>query len=114
MTRYRVVFQVSEADPHVHETTLRNVRNTAVDLGPDAEIALVAHGPGIRLLTGETGFGDQISGLLEGRIQVLGCRNTLDRLQIPDDQVLPGVEIVTAGIAEIVRRQHEGWAYVRP
>lgn len=113
MTRYRVIFQVAEPDPHLHETALRNVRNTAADLGPEAEVALVAHGQGIGLLTGETGFAEQVSDLTEKRIEVLACNNTLTRLDIPQDRLLPGVEIVTSGIGEIVRRQHEGWAYVR-
>ena len=114
MPHYRVIFQVAEPDPKLHEAALRNVRNTAADLGPDAEVALVAHGPGIGLVTGETGLQDQVEELVKEGVQVLACRNTMTRLQIPEDRLLPRVEIVTSGIGELVRRQHEGWAYVRP
>ncbi|MHB8300803.1 MAG: DsrE family protein [Dermatophilaceae bacterium] len=114
MPHYRVIFQVVEPDPKLHEAALRNVRNTAADLGADAEVVLVAHGPGIGLVTGETGFQDEIEELAKEGVQVLACRNTLTRLQIPEDRFLPRVEIVTSGIGELVRRQHEGWAYVRP
>ena len=114
MTAYRVIFQVSEADPKTHENALRNVRNTAADLGPDAQVAVVAHGPGIGLVTGQSGCTQEVSDLVGQGVQVLACRNTLNRLEIPVEKLLPGVEIVTAGIGEIVRRQHDGWAYVRP
>ncbi len=111
---YRVIFQVSDPDANTHETALRNIRNTAADLGDDASVAVVAHGPGIGLLTGATGFEDQVGEIVKSGIEVLACRNTLNRLSIPVEDLLPGVEVVSAGIGEIVRRQHEGWAYVRP
>ncbi len=111
---YRVIFQVSDPDPKTHETALRNIRNTAADLGDDASVAVVAHGPGIGLLTGATGFDDQVGEIVKSGVEVLACRNTLNRLSISVEELLPGVEVVSAGIGEIVRRQHEGWAYVRP
>lgn len=113
-TPYRVVFQVAEPDATLHEAALRNVRNTAADLGADAQVAVVAHGPGIGLVTGDTGLDDQVGELVKDGVEVLACRNTLKRFDIPVERLLPGVETVTAGIGEIVRRQHEGWAYVRP
>lgn len=111
---HRVVFQVSDDNPAAHETALRNIRNTAADLGADAEVALVAHGPGIRLVTGDSGFVDELADLVKQDVEVLACRNTLGRLGLGLEELLPGVEVVSAGIAEIVRRQNGGWAYVRP
>ncbi len=114
MTHYRAVFQVSEADPAFHEQVLRNVRNTAADLGEDAEVAVVTHGPGLQLVTGATGWREEVAGLVDSGVEVLACRNTMQRLGIEPGDLLPGVSMVTAGIGEIVRRQQGGWAYVRP
>lgn len=114
MSHYRVIFQVAESDPTLHEAALRNVRNVAVDLGPDAELAVVAHGAGISLVTGESGLEQEVAELVKQGVDVLACRNTMNRKQIPDERLLPQVGIVTSGIGELVRRQHEGWAYVRP
>ncbi len=114
MTHYRAVFQVSEADAGYHEQVLRNVRNTATDLGEDAEVAVVTHGPGLQLTTGATGWADEVAQLVDSGIEVLACRNTMQRLGIEPDKLLPGVTMVDAGIGEIVRRQQGGWAYVRP
>ncbi len=113
MTHYRAVFQVSDADPAFHEQVLRNVRNTAADLGQDAEVAVVTHGPGLQLAIGATGWTDQVAELVESGVEVMACRNTMQRLGIEPEQLLPGVEMVSAGIGEIVRRQQDGWAYVR-
>lgn len=114
MTTYCVIFQVSEPDAKLHETALRNIRNTVADLGPESRVAVVAHGAGIGLVTGETGFREQVDDLARQGVEVLACRNTMTRMQIPPEALLPGVEIVSSGIGEIVRRQHGGWAYVRP
>lgn len=114
MSTYRVIFQVAESDPKLHEAALRNVRNVALDLGPGAQLALVAHGAGIGLVTGQSGFEEQVGELVKTGVEVLACRNTMTRQQISEDRLLPGVEMVTSGLGEIVRRQHEGWAYVRP
>jgi len=113
VTHYRAVFQVSEADPAFHEQVLRNVRNTVADLGKDAEVAVVTHGPGLQLAIGATGWSDEVAELVDSGIEVLACSNTMKRLGIEPDELLPGVTTVTAGIGEIVRRQQGGWAYVR-
>jgi len=34
--------------------------------------------------------------------------------QLSPEALLPGVGIVPAGVAQLVRRQREGWAYLRP
>jgi intracellular sulfur oxidation DsrE/DsrF family protein len=112
MTDPRVVFQLADGMVEDHQTALRNVRNAVADL-PGASVCLVAHGPGIGLVTGRTGFADGIDELVEDGVEVLACRNTMARLGIPDDELRPGVGTVSAGIGEIVRRQQEGWAYVR-
>jgi intracellular sulfur oxidation DsrE/DsrF family protein len=112
MPQLRVVFQVAEGGADGHEAALRNVRNTVADLD-DARVCLVAHGPGLRLVTGETGFGDQVDELVKDGVEVVACRNTMTRLDIAEDALRPGVGTVSAGIGELVRRQQAGWAYVR-
>lgn len=114
MPKYQVIFQVAEPGPALHEAALRNISNTLADLGPDTEVALMAYGAGLGLVTDETGFQDQVDDLVEQGVQMLACRNTMTRLRIPEDRLLQGVEIVSSGIGEIVRRQQQGWAYVRP
>jgi len=112
MPEARVVFQLADGRPEDHETAVRNVRNAVADL-PGASACLVAHGPGLGLVTGRTGFADDVDQLVKDGVEVLACRNTMARLGIAEDELRPGVATVPAGIGEIVRRQQEGWAYVR-
>lgn len=112
MSEYRVVFQVADGRPEDHETAVRNVRNTIADL-PGARVCVVGHGPGLRLLTGETGCGAAVDELVASGVEVVACANTMRRLDVPETALRPGVGTVSAGIGELVRRQSEGWAYVR-
>lgn len=113
MSPYRVVFQLARAGTEFHEAVLRNVRNVAADLD-DVAIRLIAHGEGIEFVTGQTVGHAALREALEAGVDVQACRNTLRRKEIPESTVLPGVRLVPAGLAELVRLQHEGWSYIHP
>lgn len=109
-----VVVHVDEAAADKHETVLRNVRNLLGALGQDTPVELVTHGPGLRLVMGATGQADQVGELIARGVTVSACANTMEHLGIGPEQLLPGVRVVPAGVAQLVRRQREGWAYLRP
>ena len=112
---YRVVFHLDEADGKKQEAVLRNINNLLNDLGPQqTKVELVAHGPGLDLLTNQTGLGERVQQLLGRGVIMAACHNTLQERNIPAERLLPGVTIIPSGIGEIVRREQEGWCYVRP
>lgn len=113
MSAYQVVFQAPREGAEFHETVLRNVRNVAAELD-DVAIRILAHGDGIELATGRTAASAAVRAALESGVEVLACQNTLRRKGIPESEVLPGVRLVRAGLAELVRLQHDGWAYIHP
>lgn len=113
MAEYRVVFQVPQAGAEFHETVLRNVRNVGAELG-DVAIRVLAHGAGIEFTTGRTAASAGVVEVIESGVEVFACRNTLRRKEIPEDELLPGVQVLPAGLAALVRWQHEGWAYIHP
>jgi intracellular sulfur oxidation DsrE/DsrF family protein len=45
--------------------------------------------------------------------RVVACRNSLRSKGIEESLLPKGVQVVNAGVAEIVRRQGEGWIYIR-
>ncbi|MBK0868764.1 DsrE family protein [Saccharopolyspora sp. HNM0986] len=113
MSAYQVVFQVPREDTGFHETVVRNVRNVTAELD-DVAICIIAHGDGIEFATGRTAASVGVRAALESGVEVVACQNTLRRKEIPEVEVLPGVRLVRAGLAELVRLQHNGWAYIHP
>lgn len=113
MTAYQVVFQVPKDGAEFYETVVRNVRNVGTELD-DVAIRIIAHGDGIEFATGRTTTSSGVQAAMKAGVEVLACQNTLRRKEIPESEVLPGVQLVRAGLAELVRLQHDGWAYIHP
>lgn len=107
-----VVVHVPEGDPVRWEAIVRNVGNLRDALDAATLVELVAHGPGLPLLLrGGPLAGDLVA--LDG-VRMVACGNTMERLGVDVSDLLAGVVVVPAGIAHLVHRQGEGWAYVRP
>jgi intracellular sulfur oxidation DsrE/DsrF family protein len=110
-----VVVQVSEADPARWNLALNNVRNLQEDLGAaSVDIEVVAYGPGIGMLKLDAVTNSRISEAVKAGVQVSACENTMRGQKLARADMHPNVSYVPAGVTEIVRRQQEGWAYLRP
>ena len=111
----RVVVQVSEADPARWNLALNNVRNLQEDLGADkVTVEVVAYGPGIGMLKMDSAVGLRISEALKSGVKVSACENTMRGQKLTRADMLPNVSYVPAGVVEIIQRQQDGWAYLRP
>ena len=111
----RVVVQVSEADPARWNLALNNVRNLQDDLGAaNVEIEVVAYGPGIGMLKLDAVSNSRVTDAIKAGVQVAACENTMRNQKLVRADMHPDVSYVPAGVVEIIRRQQEGWAYLRP
>lgn len=112
---HKVVFQVSDADPAKWNLTLNNARNVQQDLGRErVAIEIVAYGPGIGMLKMDSVAGARITDALSSGISVVACENTMTNQKITRDEMLPKIGYVGAGVVQLMQRQKEGYAYVRP
>lgn len=116
MDTYRVVFHIDEGAVARANMVLHNIENLMNDLGEETvEVALVANGEGVRaLLRSANVHKRQISKLAQRGVQFLACRNSLRFMGLGKDDLLDAVTIVSAGVTELVKKQADGWAYIRP
>jgi uncharacterized protein len=111
----RVVMQVSDADPVRWNLALNNVRNVRQSLGATGvEIELVAYGPGIGMLKTDSVVGDRIADALKDGVKVVACQATMSALRLTEGDMLPRVGYVPSGAVELIRKQQQGYAYLRP
>ncbi len=111
----RVVVQVSEADPARWNLVLNNVKNLQAELGADkVTVEIVAFGPGIGILKFDAPTSTRVSEALQAGVTVAACENTMRGQKLVRADMHPNVSYVPAGVVEIVKRQQEGWAYLRP
>jgi intracellular sulfur oxidation DsrE/DsrF family protein len=113
--RARVVLQVSDGDAGKWNLALNNAKNVQADLGAaNVDIEIVAYGPGIGMLKADSTVGNRVDEALGSGVKVLACENTMRGQKLTAADMLPKVGYVTAGVVEIMQKQQQGWAYIRP
>ena len=113
--KQRVVIQVSDNDPQKWGLALNNARNVQQDLGKDnVQIEIVAYGPGLGMLKAESKVADRLAGALDNNIGLIACENTMTNTKVSRSEMYDGIAYVKAGVTHIMKRQQEGWAYIRP
>ena len=113
--RNRVVMQVSDNDPAKWNLALNNARNLQSDLGArNVEIEIVAYGPGIGMLKADSVVGNRIGEAVTSGVKVSACENTMRGQKLQKSDMLGGIDYVGAGVVEIMQKQQQGWAYLRP
>ncbi len=112
---YRVVFAVTENDPHVWAEVFGNFRNIQRALGPEnVAIEMVVYGDAITMLREDSLVPNKVEEAMAEGVRIVACENTMKAQNITRDTMLPDIDYVEAGIVELIKLQADGWAYVRP
>lgn len=115
VAKNRLVMQVSDNDPARWNMVLNNAKNAQDDVGAsNIEIEIVAYGPGINMLKKDSVVGERVSEAIKGGVRIVGCENTMKGFKLSKSEMLPVIGYVPAGITELMKKQQDGWAYVRP
>ena len=116
MSKYRVVFHLDEPSKGRADQVLKNIENLLADLGEDnVEVELVANGGGVQaLVEGPDSHAEQIKPLAAQGVRFAACANSLNQLKIAREALVEPVVVVSSGVGELVKKQAEGWAYIRP
>lgn len=113
--KHKVVFQVSDADPAKWNLALNNARNVQTDLGKNnVQIEIVVYGPGLGMLKADSKVADRLAAALDQSVGLLACENTMQNTKVTREQMYSGIGYVQAGVTHLMKRQGEGWAYIRP
>ena len=111
---YKVVFDLTSKDSLDHKAVLRWV-NEVAKASPDARMEVVMYGQGVNMVTkNRTVVEDAIAKLVGNKnISFKVCEVALKNQGITKEQLLPGIETVPDGIYEIIKKQREGWGYIK-
>lgn len=111
----KLVMQVSDADPAKWNLALNNAKNVQQAYGADnVDIEIVVYGPGIAMLKMDSAAASRIEEAKHSKVTILACENTMKNFKLTKDDMLPNTSYVAVGVAEIIKKQREGYAYVRP
>ncbi len=111
----KVVIQVSEADPKKWGLALNNAKNVQEAYGKDkVAIEIVVYGPGIGMLKMDSEVGNRVNDAVASGVKVMACENTMNAQKLTKKDMLDSAGYVTAGVVELMEKQKQGYAYVRP
>ncbi|HUW27329.1 MAG TPA: DsrE family protein [Sulfuriferula sp.] len=113
--KQKVVIQVSDNNPKKWALALNNAENVQEDIGKgNVDIEIVAYGPGLPILKLDSPVGTRVADAIASGIKVVACENTMRKTHLTKDDMLPNLDYVKSGVPEIMHRQQEGYAYIRP
>ena len=113
--KQKVVIQVSDGDPAKWNMALNNARNVQQELGAaKVEIEIVAYGPGIGMLKADATTSNRISDAMQAGVRVVACENTMASMKLTKADMHDDIGYAPSGVVEIMKRQGQGWSYIRP
>lgn len=118
----RIVFHLNNPDQSAAGELLDEVERMLLAYQMDKRslrVEIVSHGEGLALLRERLSMHKPQVRDLARRFENLtfvACLNTMERLRVENGievKLVPEAEITRSGVSHVVRRQREGWSYIR-
>ena len=110
-----VVIQVSENNAAIWNLALNNAENIQEALGKEnVNIEIVAYGPGINILKFDSEAAPRLKKANADGVALLACGTTMRKQKLTEKDLDGHIKVVPAGVIEIMNKQREGWAYIKP
>jgi len=133
-TNIKVVYQINQACKNADCSkpyATGNITNAINDYqithglqaGTDYDVVAIVHSKGYPLVLDnsstnphpdENPFQEQVQSLLDQGVTVYFCQNTARKNGVMIDQMIPGIQFVTAGVTAIADYQLRGYAMIQP
>jgi intracellular sulfur oxidation DsrE/DsrF family protein len=114
-TKQGVVIQVSDDNPKTWSQALNVVRNVQSAYGKDTvDVEVVVFGNASGLLKADSPLSNRIDDTLASGANVSMCENTMKGQKLTKADMHGKIGYVPAGVIEIIEKQKQGWAVIRP
>jgi len=111
---HKVVIQLNTADTASWSSTIGNIRNLQKIWPNNISIEVVAHGKGLDLIVAnKTHLANDVNALSKEGVVFAACENSMRKHNVTKADLLPVAITVPSGVAELVLKQEQGWAYLK-
>lgn len=113
---YQAMYVINESDKNKMDAVIRNIGNALEDprLKNKLKIVLLAFGGGVEIFKKNNTYESQLLSLKDKGVVFLQCENTLKEKHISKDELYEFIHYTPSGNGEIILRQYEGWAIIKP
>lgn len=110
-----VAVQVSDDSVATWNQAINVIKNIQSEYGKDnVDVELVVFGNGIGLLRFDSQLANRIDETMASGAKVLMCQNTMKARKLTEADMHAKIGYVKAGVVEIIDKQKQGWAVIRP
>lgn len=111
---YNVVFDLTSGDTMVHKSVLRWLNGISTNK-PDAKLEVVLYGQSLDMVrSGRSAVEEALKKVISNpNVMVKVCAAAMKRNNVNAAELIPGVEMVSDGIYQIISRQSQGWGYIK-
>lgn len=113
--KHHIVFEVTEPEGAAWDSLVKHVNNTRNALAADggSQVEVVFWGAGLNMLRKTNiAYEERLKQLVDDGVTLSACQNAMRVMNVKTEDMFPFVSQVDSGIAQIVRRQEAGWAYI--
>ena len=116
MAEVKVIFHIDELDKW--ELLLKNVNNLlhAIDI-EKSNIEVLANSEAVKFYNLNNDLNTDVTsmeGLSRKGIKFIACNNALNSYNIKKENLIDFIGIVPVGVLELINKQREGYAYIKP
>lgn len=115
-SRRLVALQLSDSTPRAVNNLFFNAMNVQKHYGLDnVKVAVIAYADGVQALYKDSSpVLERVQSLMAYDIEFVACGSTLEAQARSAADLVDGVTVVPAAVAELVERQLRGWATIHP
>jgi len=112
--KIKAVFHIDEMEKW--DLLITNVKNLVNGINiEDSEVEIVANSKAVLRYKQDTGFDNtSLEELGKKGISIIACNNALNSFKIEKGMLYAYVKVVPVGVKEIIEKQLDGYAYLKP
>jgi|SRR5581483_324107 len=113
--KHKVVFELNTPAPSGWDQLFHNMDNILTVFGGEGvQVEGVFFGRGLTmLLKKNTEYEQRLKEASEKGIVLAACQNSMRAMRVTTEDLFPFAAQVDSGVAELVRKQEAGWAYIK-
>jgi intracellular sulfur oxidation DsrE/DsrF family protein len=110
---YKVVFDITSSEPACQQQVIREA-GLIRQGNPDARVEVVLYGKSLDLIRKDKSeYAGDIKKLSQEGVSFKVCHIAMKHHHIDPSQLIAGEDVVPDGIYEIIKKQKEGWGYIK-
>jgi intracellular sulfur oxidation DsrE/DsrF family protein len=111
--QHKIIWALNAKDTTEQNVLFRQIGNVLKE-SPDTKIEVVYYSEAVTGLVQDSSyFGQKVQEFQQKGVIFAACNNSLKRYKIDPSKVLPGVIVVPVAILELVKKQEQGWSYIK-